>query len=886
MDNEINKINESNKEKLLESIQCITGTVIKTALKRNKENEIRWIDMKFDPVTGKDIYDKNKWYSKNQVYSWIQGRSLETICEFLDFMADEESELCDRKELIEVGDSIYDHLKPLVENWEDGKASRSIPFVFDQGLKETSEEKALYPSISDMFVYKGLLLYAFTRKKEADIPSLVENLRYISRVAVEGNLINDQIDYKTGLKVIEPGKGIGLEGDMLAIGSSSILYKVTKDKKDLDLGFDALLDTLDKHSAVNSDGKIFVTDYIDLDGKPVKNKDGSFENNPGHTLEICGMGLQFLRENASQLVCQERYDFVKEKLIEIGCYHFKNGLTPVGTVYLGLDINSKKPIKAISPWWSSFESMRTLSEIYFFNRSVEVLDMLFKLKEDLTKVYLERSVTGIPIQTVDDLGKVVSIIPATADLDPGYHTALPLFDVYRLFSNFFAGFSKVDIDLEEGVRLQGHASRLGLADGILDPLSVHAIIMNSGLKRNAIIVCDLIELDQEMIDSLVCEINREFAISTDCIMISTIHTHTGPAAIRLGNLKPTENFKKNLKIAVKEAVKKAEKDFDEVKVGVYRNQVEGIGVNRRFLEDGKVVMKPNFKGDIDKDLVTVAFYDNTNNLKGLLLHVSLHPTTLGVDIHKYSADYLGGLYREIAKLYDVNVVVMQGACGDVRPCILDETGTGFVDGTYDDCIRIGKRIAEKVDEAIEKIKNNGLVSIKAIHSQKGKCKLKVKVESLNKVMQTLKTSEEMLENVDELTKDLDPFSKAHDCTAMLLKDDIYWCKEMLDNYDKGKVFDYVEADFAFLKLDELVDVAFLPGEAFVSIGERIKAELNSAETMICGYYSGSVGYIPNREAFKEGGYEVDQAFRSYGYAGPFEENVEDQVVVEIMKLSK
>jgi len=886
MDNEINIIKESNKILLLECIRCITGTVIKTALKRNEEDEIRWIDMKFDPVTGKNIYDKNKWYSKNQVYSWIQGRSLETICEFLDFMTDEELELCNRKELVEVGDSIYEHLKPLVENWEYGKSSRSIPFVFDRGLKETSEKKALYPSISDMFVYKGLLIYAFKRKKVADVSSLIHNLRYISRVAVEGNLINDQIDYETGLMEIVPGTNIGLEGNMLAIGSSSLLYKVTKDKKDLDLGFDALLDTLKKHTSVNANGKTFVIDYIDLDGKPVKRDDGSFENNPGHTLEICGMGLQFLRENAAELICKKEYDYVKKELIEIGFLHFKNGLTPMGTVYLGLDINLGKPIKAISPWWSSFESMRTLSEIYFFNRSDDVLDMLFKLKKDLNEVYLERSITGIPIQTVDDFGKIVSTIPATADLDPGYHTAIPLFDVYRLFSNFFAGFSKVDIDLEEGVRLQGHASRLGLADGILDPLSVHAIIMNSGFKRTVVIVCDLIELNQEMVDSLVCQINKEFGINNDCIMISTIHTHTGPAAIRLGNLKPTKVFKTNLMKAVLKAVEKAEKDFEEVKVGVYRNQVEGIGVNRRFLEGGKVVMKPNFKGSIDRDLVTVAFYDKEDTLKGLLLQVSLHPTTLGVNIHKYSADYLGGLYREISNRHNVNVVVMQGACGDVRPCILDESGTGFVDGTYEDCIRIGNEIAEKVDEALENIQKKGLVSIKEVHSQKGKYRLKVKVESYSKVLQTLKLSQDMLINIDELTKNLDPFSKAHDGTALLLKDDIYWCQEMLENYDKGKVLDYVEADFAVLGLDEFISVAFLPGEAFASIGERIKKSLNSSEVMICGYYSGSVGYIPNKEAFKEGGYEVNQAFRSYGYAGPFEENVEDKVVNEIIKLNK
>lgn len=880
---EINSEKNSNKKKLLEFIRDISKTVITTALERNKDDKIRWIDMKFNPVNGENIYNRNKWYSKRMIYSWIQGRALETICEYLKFMEENEVDLCSRDELLKVGDSIYKNLFPLVSDWSKGNKSVSIPFVFDCDLKQSGEDENVFPTISDMFVFRGLALYASVRQKKNDINFLVQNLRYISKIAVNGNLINDQIDYNTGKFAFTPKNSIGLEGNMLAIGASSILYRITDDKKDLEIGYNAIYDTITRHGFKNENGKLFVVDYV-KDGNVIFNKDGNLENNPGHTLEICGMGLQFLRENSKFLVSKKNFNEIKETLINLAVYHFTNGLTPVGTVYLGIDINKKKPIKPISPWWSSFESLRTLSEVYFSNRDTKILELILNLKSNLIKTYLTKSKTKVPIQTVDDNGNIIETIPATADLDPGYHTSIPLFDVYQLFSCFYAGFSTVNIVLENGVRLQGHAARLGLAEKIHDPLSIHTVILNSGLKRTALVVCDLVELGQNIVDEITAEVNITYGIEKDCFLISTVHTHTGPASMKLGDMSPSETFRNNLKTAVLKSINIALNNFEEVEVGISQNEVDSIGVNRRFFENGKIVMKPNFEGDIDKTVVTVAFYNRKNILKGLMLQVSLHPTTLGVDIHKYSADYLGGLYKEISERYGVDVVVMQGACGDVRPCILGKDGKNFTDGDFEDCRRIGKAIADKVEESIKSINIQKLNKINNIYFVKEKIKLPVEIESLVSVNKTLATAKYELNHIDEITKDMDPFTKAHDSTAMLLKDDISWCEEMIEKYHNNSVNNHIEADIAFMSLDNLIGIAFLPGEAFTSIGKEIKRILKQNHVIICGYYSGSVGYIPNKKAFTEGGYEVNQAFRSYRFPGPFKPDVGNQIVSKIVEM--
>jgi hypothetical protein len=72
-------------------------------------------------------------------------------------------------------------------------------------------------------------------------------------------------------------------------------------------------------------------------------------------------------------------------------------------------------------------------------------------------------------------------------------------------------------------------------------------------------------------------------------------------------------------------------------------------------------------------------------------------------------------------------------------------------------------------------------------------------------------------------------------------------------------------------------VAFvsLAGEPFSSIAKRIRDESPADYTFVSGYSNGGFGYIPDREAYRDGGYEVE--------ATPFSEAAADIVVQEAVK---
>jgi neutral ceramidase len=63
-------------------------------------------------------------------------------------------------------------------------------------------------------------------------------------------------------------------------------------------------------------------------------------------------------------------------------------------------------------------------------------------------------------------------------------------------------------------------------------------------------------------------------------------------------------------------------------------------------------------------------------------------------------------------------------------------------------------------------------------------------------------------------------------------------------------------------------IVALPGEPFSVTAQRTSALLGG-KCLVVGYADGSPGYLPPREEYAYGGYEVEEAHRYYGMPGPF-----------------
>ena len=74
----------------------------------------------------------------------------------------------------------------------------------------------------------------------------------------------------------------------------------------------------------------------------------------------------------------------------------------------------------------------------------------------------------------------------------------------------------------------------------------------------------------------------------------------------------------------------------------------------------------------------------------------------------------------------------------------------------------------------------------------------------------------------------------------------------------------MDVTLSALGLGEL-GIVTLPGEAFCAQGTEIRAKSPFGSTMVAAYSNGNMGYLPTRDAYPYGGYEVDDAWRYYGY---------------------
>jgi len=128
------------------------------------------------------------------------------------------------------------------------------------------------------------------------------------------------------------------------------------------------------------------------------------------------------------------------------------------------------------------------------------------------------------------------------------------------------------------------------------------------------------------------------------------------------------------------------------------------------------------------------------------------------------------------------------------------------------------------------------------------------------------------ENAEQLVRNLEKEverRKAQENSASSL----WWAQsrlkraqEVLESWQADAPLPTIDAELQAWKLGDLA-LTTAPGEIFNEIGSRVKRDSPLAHTCFAAYTNGSIGYVPVREAYSEGGYEVTHACRVDPEAG-------------------
>lgn len=407
-----------------------------------------------------------------------------------------------------------------------------------------------------------------------------------------------------------------------------------------------------------------------------------------------------------------------------------------------------------------------------------------------------------------------------------------------------AGFSKVCISPPIGAPLAGFAARQGVSQGIHDDLFARALVLANREAVVALVSVDLLALSGDFIKRVREGIQRSTGIDPSSVMIASTHTHAGPVTITTF-FNPGESvdaaYMDSLAEAVEQSVTRAWRERFPARVGVGVAQVDGVGVNRRSADQ-----RP-----IDEQVGIIKVDDGNGRTRAVLINYSCHPTVLGPDNLLVTGDFpnfaIEHLERNIGpEGFAMFVNGTQGNISMGHSSELSAIGVITPGRTFERAAELGHLLADATLVALPDIATSDAPALNA---------LTIPVDLPLKDYPPLEEANTSLRDADEvlarLTAEGAPAEQVMPAKTQRLYASItnFYAREALalpDGYLPIELQGFRVGDAAFVAI---------PGEVFVEIGLALKRQLPHM-TFVVGIANGYIGYLPTREAYTTGGYEV------------------------------
>lgn len=430
--------------------------------------------------------------------------------------------------------------------------------------------------------------------------------------------------------------------------------------------------------------------------------------------------------------------------------------------------------------------------------------------------------------------------------------SLTLFQAAAHAGEFRAGAAQVEITPKQGAPLAGYY-QFRAADKVLDPLYSRALVVEQDGELAAFVVLDLISTTRAMVDASRKMITEQHGIPAERVMISATHTHTGPQLIRGSmmddltkvNTPPGQEYNGGLPALVSQSVGEAKAKLVTAKASSAIGKAEGISFNRRAIaKDGSLIWQPGKldprvlkpAGPIDPDLGLLVFEAKDSRSAPLAAYVNfaMHPTSIGGGT-RISADYPGALCRILSERRGKEMVTIyaNGCCGNINHNNY-MTDTPRQSGVAE-ANRLGTALADVTEKSWPDLK------ALTLHAPRSK--------SVRVVLPRRSFTEEQI-------------AKAKDVVARMAteKPGTVPMAEAFCTLDTVNLKDKpLEVEVQVISFSDELAIVSLPGEIFVELGLTIKAASPYKHTYIAELANGSIGYIPNREAYPQGNYEVVSA---------------------------
>ena len=389
------------------------------------------------------------------------------------------------------------------------------------------------------------------------------------------------------------------------------------------------------------------------------------------------------------------------------------------------------------------------------------------------------------------------------------------------------------------------------AEGVLDDLFVHAMVMEKNGKYTGFLVFDLLHLGNFMFDEIRIDLKAEGISWADDIIISATHTHTGFMS-RGPSQRPEENYAYREAVAAAvRAMKRAVRSMAPAEL--FYAEHEGnpyTFVRRYFMKNGAVVTNPTRcnpdivgpETDFDRHIRVLAIKQR-GRISALMVNIPNHCDTVGGNL--VSADWPGRMEAEIQYHLksDIPVFALTDASGNLNHFKVHEK----IDQTnYDEACRIGRGYGQIVLGLLDRLEPVHEGEIEVSHNNHvvipNRTISDAEYEEAKKYLEDTK-------DVPATTGDLTSEGLANgDVTTIRhFKKMAIACRE---KSDKSRVVKITRVNLG----KELAFIS-LPGEPFNAIAEAIRKKSPYRLNFVIELAQAQFAYVPMHDCFARGGYE-------------------------------
>ena len=413
------------------------------------------------------------------------------------------------------------------------------------------------------------------------------------------------------------------------------------------------------------------------------------------------------------------------------------------------------------------------------------------------------------------------------------------------------GVAKQTITPKLGTLLSGYP-RIREAKTVADDLEVTAIAISSEKQTALFISATLTCIGEEVVNEIKELIKDKFCISL--AVICATHTHSGPNMYN-GWLPIDQAYKDEVFIPqTLLAIEQALANQQVAKVGVGRTE-STVGINRRLLWEGEIVLDENPEGVFDKNMFVISFVSNDNKPICNIVSYPAHATSTRGDEDWYcvTRDWPGVMVDALQQHTGAITVFFNGAEGDVAP----RRPAGMTEGLAMK-EKVGKQASEDAIRAYQTITEYKEVELKVFED-------------------VIKIPYDKLPNLEDTKQKLKEYGDEQ--VGVRLK-------------EKQKLLKVIEAYNQEIKthktLNQIViglgDIAFVPFpfEPFTKVSLDLRDASPYKNTLIISNANGCNGYLPDAIEIKKGGYEVWNFKNSDAYV--LTDNADEEIIKEIVRL--